>query len=113
MLVRGFGAHDGSLIEFANNLKKGGLYVLGQVVVGDYRDAVRLYMHCLVVACENARLTLFCQGDLCKSYREAWVEYISERSLKAFPEVIIAASQRQGIHQLIMVSIGGRSNCLS
>eukprot|EP01094_Clydonella_sp_ATCC50884_P000415 TRINITY_DN10325_c0_g1_i1.p1 TRINITY_DN10325_c0_g1~~TRINITY_DN10325_c0_g1_i1.p1 ORF type:complete len:393 (-),score=110.29 TRINITY_DN10325_c0_g1_i1:53-1180(-) len=68
-----------NLVQFTNNLKKGGLYVVGSTVVGDYKEA----------------------GELSLRFRDAWVDYIAQQDLKAFSEVTIAPTQRMGVHTLI------------
>jgi len=74
------------LIQFINNLKKGGLYVVGNVKVGDFDSNL----------------------EVIKQERAAWYEFIAESKFKAFPEVVVASSVRQGIQNLMMTSgLGG------
>ncbi|KAA0176258.1 hypothetical protein FNF27_02315 [Cafeteria roenbergensis] len=74
------------LIDFANNLKKGGLYVIGHVVLGDLGDV-------------GARL---------RPLRHAWLDFIETARIKAFAELTVAPTARVGYQSLVMCSgLGG------
>jgi potassium/chloride transporter 9 len=70
------------LIMLCNALKKGGLLILGEVVVGSVAD----------------------QADACAAERRAWLEWIHGRHLKAFPQVTVAPSLRVGAATLMSCS---------
>eukprot|EP00753_Platysulcus_tardus_P006990 PLAT14754.2.p1 GENE.PLAT14754.2~~PLAT14754.2.p1 ORF type:complete len:912 (+),score=500.85 PLAT14754.2:57-2792(+) len=74
------------LIDFCNNLKKGGLYVLGSTVHG----------------------TIGTMGQLVLPLRHAWLDFIDAFKLKAFAEVSIAPTARLGAQTLmLMCGLGG------
>ncbi|KNC53668.1 solute carrier family 12 member 9 [Thecamonas trahens ATCC 50062] len=70
------------VLDFVNNLKKGGLYVVGHILVGD------------VVS----------QGRRYKQQVAAWREFIADTKIKAFSETLIAPSVRAGARSLLEVS---------
>merc|ERR1711962_1098069 len=72
-----------SLIDFVNSMKKGGLYVLGQVHVGS-------------LASEEVDPLLEKTND--------WLALIDHLKVKAFVELTLAASVRRGVEQLVRVS---------
>jgi len=84
---------DQGFMHVANALKKGGLYLIGDVVVGD--------------------LSRGASGVT--ERREQWLEHIEERKLKCIPEVTFAPSVREGYQQLVLLSgLGGmRPNCVA
>eukprot|EP01099_Mayorella_cantabrigiensis_P004430 TRINITY_DN3335_c0_g1_i1.p1 TRINITY_DN3335_c0_g1~~TRINITY_DN3335_c0_g1_i1.p1 ORF type:complete len:915 (-),score=191.73 TRINITY_DN3335_c0_g1_i1:53-2797(-) len=65
--------------DFVNNLKKGGLYVIGDVSVGEFRSS-------------HPRI---------QQLEEGWRHLIDEAKLKAFPSVSVAPSLRLAIQNLI------------
>ena len=74
------------LIGFCNSLKKGGLFVLGQVVVGDIDD----------------------KAEYARRVRQALYALLRSAQLKAFPQVSINASGRDGFSTLMQCSgLGG------
>eukprot|EP01125_Pyxidicula_operculata_P002298 TRINITY_DN1218_c4_g1_i1.p1 TRINITY_DN1218_c4_g1~~TRINITY_DN1218_c4_g1_i1.p1 ORF type:complete len:921 (-),score=198.95 TRINITY_DN1218_c4_g1_i1:102-2864(-) len=83
-----------NLIDFGNNLKKGGLYILGKIVIGDH-DLPKLVSH----------------GQ---SQRHIFQSYIGQSHIKAFIEVALSNSFRSGASNLLtMAGIGGmRANTL-
>ena len=73
---------DGPLISFCNNLKKGGLYVIGSALVGDLR----------VLSGEAL------------SIRESWEAFIAKAHIKAFPQVAVAPTARIAYQNLMLCS---------
>jgi potassium/chloride transporter 9 len=72
-----------ALIDFVNTLKKGGLYVLGHVEVGkleelDYDPSARLH--------------------------SGWLSLVDHLKIKAFIELTVAQTIRDGIQQLVRIS---------
>jgi len=82
-----------NLIHFANNVKKGGILVIGDVICaeekGDGRQRDLNLSHFLIKRLE--------------SRRRAWGEYIKACKLKAFPSVTASHSMQSGIQQLLMM----------
>jgi amino acid transporter len=75
------------LIDFCNSLKKGGLYLIGNVVVAE----------------PSKRMSSFAE-----EMRLLWVDYIKITRIKAFSELCISASLRSGFYSMFMLSgIGG------
>lgn len=72
------------LVQFINNLKKGGMYIIGTILVGD----------CNAVSLQNV-----------KKMKADYVELISTTKIKAFDEVLISPSFLLGTHNLISVCI--------
>ena len=72
-----------SLIDFANTLKKGGLFVLGNVNTGMRQ--------------EN-------QPDICLANYPHWLTLVDHLKVKAFVELTSALSVREGIEQLVRIS---------
>jgi len=72
-----------SLIDFVNGMKKGGLYVLGQVTVGSLEDS---------------------KTDPLAEKTVEWLGLIDHLKVKAFVELTLADSVRKGVEQLVRVS---------
>eukprot|EP01084_Bolivina_argentea_P108180 193328_1 len=73
--------HQLSLIDFCNNLKKGGLYIIGVCIEGEFGDF-----------------------DQTINIRNNWIEFIDTNGLKAFPQINIAPNIRNGLENLILLS---------
>ncbi len=75
------------LIEFGNDVKKGGLFVLGNVKVGDLNDF---------------------DDDPCAREHPAWMNLVDNLKVKAFIELTLSNSLKDGIQNLIRISgLGG------
>ncbi|KNC51837.1 amino acid permease [Thecamonas trahens ATCC 50062] len=73
---------DGPLVSFCNSLKKGGVYILGTVVLGEYaRHAAEV-----------------------KEIKGAWLRFIDQTGIKAFPQICNAPSARLGYQSLLQMS---------
>uniref|UniRef100_U5ENZ6 Solute carrier family 12 member 9 n=1 Tax=Corethrella appendiculata TaxID=1370023 RepID=U5ENZ6_9DIPT len=72
------------LIHFVNDMKKGGLYVIGHVKVGDFSDE------------SNSDPTI-------EEYTQ-WLSLIDHMKVKAFVELTLSKSVREGVQHLIRVS---------
>ena len=72
------------LIEFINSLKKSGLYVLGHVHVSNFDE----------LASKDPSVTEL----------PHWLELITHLKVKAFPEITVAKSMREGSQQLARIS---------
>ncbi|OQV15326.1 Solute carrier family 12 member 9 [Hypsibius exemplaris] len=76
-----------NLVDFVNDLKKGGLYVIGHVQEGSF-DAF--------------------ESDPLADDHPRWLEYIDRLKVKAFIELTMARTIREGIHHLVHLSgLGG------
>ena len=72
-----------SLIDFVNQMKKGGLYVLGQVSLGSLKDSA--------------------QDPLAEKTQD-WLSLIDHLKVKAFVELTMADTIRSGVEQLVRVA---------
>ncbi|XP_067624161.1 solute carrier family 12 member 9 isoform X2 [Eurosta solidaginis] len=70
------------LVDFVNDMKKGGLYVIGHVKVGDYTAFV----------------------DPTIEENKCWLSFVDHMRVKAFAEVTLAKSVREGVQHLIRLS---------
>ena len=78
--------HDWTSIIFSNSLKKGGLYVLGHVLKGDFIERL---------------------ADL-RQQQTSWLELVDMSGIKAFVDMAIASDERQGARNLMINSgLGG------
>lgn len=73
------------LIDFVNDMKKGGLYVLGHVKVGEFSDYPS-------------------DNDPTIAEYGKWLSFIDHMRVKAFAEVTMSRSIREGVQQLIRIS---------
>lgn len=74
---------DAGLLGFCNSLKRGGIMVLGQIIVGDFRETQLL----------------------AERLKEAWLSFTRRARLKVFPQVAAAPSAEVG-YQLLMACGG-------
>lgn len=75
------------LIDFGNDVKKGGLFVLGNVKVGDLDNY---------------------DDDPCSRELPIWMNLVDNLRVKAFIELTLSQSVKDGIHSLIRISgLGG------
>ena len=72
-----------ALIDFVNTLKKGGLYVIGHVDLGRIESL---------------------KTDPCARSHAGWLSLVDHLKSKAFIELTVAPSVREGIHQLVRIS---------
>lgn len=73
------------LIEFVNDLKKGGLYVIGHVKTGDFAESIA-------------------ETDPTIQEYSQWLALIDHMKVKAFAEITLAPSVREGVQHLIRIS---------
>ena len=79
-------ANSIGLIDFCNNLKKGGLYVIGDIVQGELNSA----------------------GGAVRELSDKWNQFIPLIQVKAFNEVVLADTYRSGCATLmICAGLGG------
>ncbi|BFZ62844.1 hypothetical protein YB2330_003954 [Saitoella coloradoensis] len=69
-----------NLIQFANHLKKGALYILGHVIVGEFDD---------------------CLSEL-KKEKAAWAKFIEMSRVKAFMQLSVAPSVVWGVRNIVL-----------
>ncbi|EPZ32706.1 Peptidyl-prolyl cis-trans isomerase, FKBP-type domain-containing protein [Rozella allomycis CSF55] len=72
-----------NLIKFANQLKKGGLFVLGHVIKGELDER------------------MFCEYS---QQRDSWIDAVQAIKVKAFVEIVVSNKMLDGIFHLIMLS---------
>ena len=70
------------LIYFVNNLKKGGMYIIGTILIGD---------------CNQNQLSAL------RTLKRGYINFISTAKIKAFDEVLISPNLLEGTHNLISV----------
>ena len=66
-----------ALIDFCNNLKKGGLYIIGTTIIGDFADQV----------------------EVLRRIKHDWMD-----AFKAFPQTAVSHSKRAGFENLVLLS---------
>jgi potassium/chloride transporter 9 len=79
------------MVNFCREIKKGGLMVLGNVIVGDVGD--------------------FAKKEVNQKIRDGWSKYITDRGIKAFPQEVIAPTVRLGYQFLMQGSGLGGLRC--
>ncbi len=72
-----------ALIDFVNTLKKGGLYVIGHVEQGHFEEL---------------------DHDPCAAAYGGWLSLVDHLKVKAFIELTVAPTFRQGVQQLVRIS---------
>ena len=78
---------NASLIRFVNDLKKGGLFVLGHVFQADYDTF---------------------EQDPVESGVTSWLAFVDYLRIKAFVELTVAKTVREGLRQLVwLAGLGG------
>jgi solute carrier family 12 (potassium/chloride transporters), member 9 len=77
------------LIDFVNDMKKGGLFILGHVKVNDHRTN---------------------SDDICAQVYPFWIQLIDHMKIKAFVDMTSAANIRDGVQQLIRLSGLGKQS---
>lgn len=70
------------LVDFVNDMKKGGLYVIGHVNVGNYASV----------------------DDPTVEDTKEWLSFLDHMKVKAFADVTLANSIREGVQHLIRLS---------
>eukprot|EP00494_Astrolonche_serrata_P031026 UN31295 len=73
---------DHALIDFCNILKKGGLYIIGHSMIGDFQQ----------IAPESHKI------------RRQWISWIEQHGYKAFPQVSIGADFRSCYQNLMLLA---------
>jgi len=73
---------DQSLIDFCNQLKKGGLYIIGNTMVGDFQDL----------------------ASTSHEIRREWINWIEQHQYKAFPQIAIGPDLRSCYQNLMLLA---------
>jgi len=73
---------DHSLIDFCNQLKKGGLYIIGNTMVGDFQDL----------------------AGSSHQIRREWINWIEQHEYKAFPQIAIGPDLRNCYQNLMLLA---------
>lgn len=84
-----------ALLDFCNNLKKGGLYVVGNVLISQFhKKGVMTEMTDYAIACDRLK--------------KLWADLLHVTGTKAFHEAVLAPTFVQGMRSLLMTSgLGG------
>jgi hypothetical protein len=78
-----------ALIGFCNNIKKGGLLLIGQAVIGNYTDAIRLS----------------------KSLKHAWNLFLKNYKIKGFTQLTVDPDYRRAVQSMLLGSgLGGMTS---
>lgn len=83
-------------IYFLNTLKKGGLLILGTVLVGEWKTQVGIFNNALTA-----------QVPLVPQVNSALLDFIESAKLKAFSDVVVAENIHKGFQSLILVTDNG------
>ena len=75
-----------SLIDFVNSLKKGGLYVIGNVQIQNDEEPTTV------------------AGDPCLAHYPYWLSLVDHLQVKAFVELTMAPNVREGVQHLVRIS---------
>jgi len=85
--------HQLSLIDFCNNLKKGGLYIIGSVLNAQFLD--------------NDNNDVY-NDNLIDTINAEWISFIHRNKIKAFPQIAIASNRdEQLLGYRNLLSLGG------
>ena len=76
--------YDVALIDFCNNLKKGGLYIIGTTLKGDFTNVIKVL----------------------KQIKKNWLTFIDKNNIKAFPQISVCNDDnlRKGYENLLLLS---------
>ena len=74
-------ADSSQCIDFCNNLNKGGLYIIGATLHGQFGDFAAT-----------------------AALKRDWVEFIDANALKAFPQISVAPDLRNALESLVLLS---------
>jgi hypothetical protein len=78
-----------ALLGFCNNIKKGGLLLIGQAVIGNYTDAIRLS----------------------KSLKQAWNLFLKSYKIKGFTQLTVDPDYRRAVQSMLLGSgLGGMTS---
>ena len=90
-----------NVIDFANDIKKGGLYVLGHVITEPFGPEVSQN---LTPFCAHCMLNVAQMAESFNAKLDTWLTFVSISKMKAFVELIPAPSIRAGTQTLLAVS---------